>query len=353
MRNFEFVKQSDKYLTGNVCFRCRNEDGVVVDWWILYKLPNNLNTIDTQPPGHRYFYRTSTSPRDINIYSSRNIDADNSILYQTVNSVVLDRRKSPPYDYFAFNNEAPENFNNLDDNKTLLATYAHAKGIAVFSKAPGQGRGFWMTHTVPTFIIRRGDSLASRYPNRGFVNAQTAICVTLSGHQDPNIVNYKERMCHMNVRILAHDEYFCLGHQNLHFLHTTPQRLIFNFLSHVHNIQENMDIYHELGIFPFPALQSSNFFVQTWRNTGGEIINDPNWIHNSLHTSTCVQFGTANFHFTWTTTHDHGKVATDSRGFYCFGDLNRVQSQRIQGGGVICFQLHNTADLNPFVRLSL
>lgn len=151
---------------------CRDEDGNLVDWFYLYKLPNTVDvTVDNnvekkRETGLNYLFVTSSSSKWI--FSDKLINDSSSMPGLTL--AELYRKDKNNRIKLLYNDEPP---NDKSDE-----IRGHTKGVLVANDISG----FWMIHSVPKFPPPIEDELYD-YPESGKIYGQSFLCISMTGDQ--------------------------------------------------------------------------------------------------------------------------------------------------------------------------
>lgn len=162
-------------LFNGFCIKCKDPDGIDVDWFISFKSPDNvLKTNDFFKNGTAYAYLDSSSTnfiyRSADITTSGPVVNTLSPLYDVENDVEL---------VFMFNDEKP--------NGSTSTTTGHAKGVLTFNDTAG----YWLMHSVPKFPPTPSDGYS--YASNGYTYGQSFICVTIEDLYTMNIIGKHQK----------------------------------------------------------------------------------------------------------------------------------------------------------------
>ncbi|KAI3368256.1 hypothetical protein L3Q82_007973 [Scortum barcoo] len=138
--------------------KCKNDNGDMVDWYILYKMPS-VNG------GLTYLYMDqSTNGWKL---SNKMINSESGTLANTLKPLFdYYDRKTEGFGYMLYNDQPPEPY-------VAPASFGHSKGVVMLDKQTG----VWLSHSTPKFpTYRRKDF----WPSSGSQNGQTFMCVTYS-----------------------------------------------------------------------------------------------------------------------------------------------------------------------------
>jgi deoxyribonuclease II len=142
---------------------CRDEDGNLVDWFYLYKLPKIVGKSET---GLNYLFVTSSSS-DWTM-SQKLMNDSSSMVGKTFEEIYVDRKDNKIK--VLYNDEPPTG--EADEVR------GHTKGVVVANDISG----FWIVHSVPKFPpeIEKG---AYDFPESGRTYGQSFLCISMTGDQ--------------------------------------------------------------------------------------------------------------------------------------------------------------------------
>lgn len=149
---------------------CRDESGKLVDWYYLYKLPNdyeNSGSVDQKETGLNYAFITPSS-MDQWTLSKHLINESSSMAARTL-SLAYGQSGSENNLVMMYNDEPPQG--------TADETRGHTKGVVVANDV----NGFWLIHSVPKYPPSTED--AYDYPKSGTIYGQSFLCLSLTGDQ--------------------------------------------------------------------------------------------------------------------------------------------------------------------------
>jgi len=309
---------------------CRDEDGIAVDWWVLYKLPkkkdkkrqfekdNNLLS-----EGLAYAYLSSNIPNDDWTLSSVSISDPKSIAGRTLQKMYGDGIVAGDSDdlfSLMYNDEHPHG--------PTSSTKGHTKGLVLGDKI----KSLWLIHSVPHYPPFPNETYG--YPLTGQMYGQTAICISLSTNSSLDTVG---RQLTYNTPFIYHTslptwlmDYSEMTNaaQGKHikkapFFNTENMQTVAGekFTVFAKSSKFNEDLYADL----VASMLKVSLFVETWPNGSRKMPSrcDPPF--------TVENVDEMNLFTDFRTTHDHAKWAISldyKRPFVCIGDINRMETQR-------------------------
>lgn len=138
--------------------QCRDENNNPVDWFVVYKFPLIKYAKQSLIKyGKGYMYITDSQLDDGWQISKKNIDAEDSILANTLS--FIGDKKNDDMLWLAYN----------DEGDVECSSCGHTKGFI----AGGNSGGFWLIHSVPKY-------LPGEYPSTGLRYGQSALCISLN-----------------------------------------------------------------------------------------------------------------------------------------------------------------------------
>lgn len=150
---------------------CRDEDGKLVDWFYLYKLPNTffgLGGEKSKNDGLSYLFMTPSSISQWTL-SKRFINESTSMPGATLSFIY-----KPQHD----DNNLVMMYNDEPTNGQTDGSRGHTKGVVVANDISG----FWLVHSVPKFppALEEGKY---NYPKSGTIYGQSFLCISFTGDQ--------------------------------------------------------------------------------------------------------------------------------------------------------------------------
>lgn len=150
---------------------CRDEEGKLVDWYYLYKLPNSYgdeSSVERKASGLNYAFITPSSSEQWTL-SQRIINDSSSMPGQTL-SLVYGKKGADDNLVMMYSDQPPVG--------TTDGTRGHTKGVVVANDISG----FWLIHSVPKFPPP-AEQGAYSYPKTGTVYGQSFLCLSMTGDQ--------------------------------------------------------------------------------------------------------------------------------------------------------------------------
>ncbi|CAH1390340.1 unnamed protein product [Nezara viridula] len=314
--------------------QCRDENNNPVDWFVVNKFPlikyAKQSLIKT---GKGYMYITDTQLDDGWQISERSIDAEDSIIANTLS--FLDNVKKDDMLWLVYNDEGDVECSNCGHTKGFIAGDSYS--------------GFWLIHSVPKY-------LPGKYPRTGLRYGQSALCISLN---------------HTNLDMIGDFlKYNKPNFQQWH-LSNTLRKLYPKITAAVNysedkapfNIQK--PIYSKNGVEFQGFAKSRNFhtdlyewvakslgedlYTETWINERGVL---PSNCDNDYRVINIMSMRHPNFNLIYSTHKDHSKLAiaaSKANPWVCVGDINRAKSQENRGGGTVCF--NNNKLWNSYFKL--
>lgn len=324
--------------TGSAELGCRDENGNLVDWYYLYKLPEKV-AASTEDGGHsataglHYTYVTAGQKVAGWQLSARNVNESGSIPGQTVGPVL----EAKDLLVVLYNDEPPA-------GKTD-GLRGHTKGVV----ATDGVSGFWLVHSVPHYPPELGQGY--EYPNTGRMYGQSFLCVSFGADQmdavggqlilnEPHVYSY-------HVPDTMRDRFPKLVEATQMKTNSKPpywnvaqlrSRAGVTFNSFAKNRFFKKELYADLIA---PSLQS-NLLVESWQHGAGNLPSDCSKSQWTVQNIEGVSIGKW---YNFETLQDHSKWAVSSGGdkgkWICVGDINRQEHQKVRGGGSVCSELPN------------
>ncbi|KAK7938882.1 hypothetical protein WMY93_002208 [Mugilogobius chulae] len=142
-----------------VTVSCKDQDNNNVDWYILYKAPNSLNSIYIDSEGKKFSSSNSLKP----------ISDKDGVLANTLRPMFSAVRKMPVgFGFLSYNDQPP-------GAQAKYKQFGHSKGVVMGDS--GSEKALWLIATPPQFPFRRNQD--HFWPESGYVNGQIFMCVSL------------------------------------------------------------------------------------------------------------------------------------------------------------------------------
>lgn len=317
--------------TGSAELGCRDENGNLVDWYYLYKLPEKVARAEghSETAGLHYTFITADRASVGWQLSARNVNESGSIPGRTVEPVLAAKNLLA----LLYNDEPPA-------GKTD-GLRGHTKGVV----ATDGKSGFWLIHSVPKYPPELGQSY--QYPNTGRMYGQSFLCITFAADQmdaiggqlilnEPHVYSY-------HIPDELRDRFPKLVEATRMKTNSKPpywnvaelrSRAGVTFNSFAKNRYFKKELYSDLIA---PSLQS-NLLVESWQHGAGNLPSDCSKSKWSVLNIEGVNIGQW---YTFETLQDHSKwaVSGDKGKWICVGDINRQEHQKVRGGGSVCSKL--------------
>ncbi|XP_028259115.1 deoxyribonuclease-2-alpha-like [Parambassis ranga] len=299
--------------------KCRNDNGVEVDWYIVYKFPKKTG----DSLSYLYMDESTNGWRR----SSKTIDSNSGALANTLKPLLdFYVTQTEGFGYLLYNDQPPDQF------KPPASSFGHSKGVVMLDRQTG----VWLSHSTPKFPAYRERNF---WPNNGNTNAQTFMCVTFSYDQFKEIgLQLKYIHAHSydhSIPTTFHKDLRCVAQRecrprNKPWIRKTLLTSIrgHTFTSFAKYGRFKDDLYSGLIA---PDLNQA-LYVKSWGSMRGPLPSNCSIPHHVFNVKT-VNLARKTF----PDTVDHSKwcVTSDSR-WTCIADMNRERSQMERGGGAIC-----------------
>ncbi|PAV81191.1 hypothetical protein WR25_14549 [Diploscapter pachys] len=311
-------------------FTCIGQTGMPVDWWMIYKMPIVKDgSVPGVEQGLGFYYMDARS--------AGKWTASKKLLNETGHAISntlkwFYDRQTDPWVFHVMYNDAPYTGENGSE-ASESTKFGHTKGVVVFD----QVSGFWYVHSVPQFPPP--DKYA--YPASGQDYGQSMLCMTFMYselakigtqlyYNRPNIYSsfLPTEMAAANPDLVkAINAEYSTSPSSVVDL-TTRDKVIFK--SFAKSKYFNQDLYDGLVA---PTLQTG-LTVESWRR-GGLITLQCSLTYVTNDALSMKVGNTTEFAYT----KDHSKMArstSDTKPYLCIGDINRMTSQYLRGGGTLC-----------------
>jgi deoxyribonuclease-2 len=337
-----------------------DESGKPVDWWFMYKVAGKSRTGDGRKLlGTEYVYFDSNS--SALTLSPHHLDQDGA-LPATLAQVFGDQ--TPDLGWYFYNDENPI-------TGQVIGSRGHSKGVVAFDLASDSA--FWLVQSTPKFPTQGGYS----FPHTGMPNAQTLLCVTLSG-ADVSLAIAKQQFVAQqpNVHLaspvpqslagdpndarvkLIHNQ-VAAGDTPVHVVIPFQSRAGVKFMSIAKNRTWGLDFYNDLV---GPTLDC-DLDCETWEHDPTPPPADSDNVHTVVDMKG-IDLDPLGVDISWPEPDDHAKLALSAPEstphYVCVGDINYTLAQRKRGGGTVAFQceplwaalLSTLVEVAPIKRVS-
>ncbi|XP_051231937.1 deoxyribonuclease-2-alpha isoform X1 [Dicentrarchus labrax] len=314
------------FLVGIVLFqggdsdvKCRDDQGNVVDWYILYKLPSGTGD------GLSYLYMDeSTNGWKV---SKKEINSKSGTLANTLKPLLdFYKKQTEGFGYMLYNDQPPIG--------TASASYGHSKGVVMLDKKSG----VWLSHSTPKFPQYRTQDF---WPSSGSVNAQTFMCVTYSFDKF-NEIGLQLEYIHAYpydsaIPTTFPNELRCVAQRSC-YPKKEPWTRVKNLTSMNGRDFSSFAKYTRFGDDLYSGLivnhLGNNLYVKSWGKMRDPLpSNCSTSIPYSVFNVETVKLNGKNY----SDTVDHSKWCVTRDGDWtCIADMNREESQMKRGGGAIC-----------------
>ncbi|XKL61637.1 hypothetical protein PGB90_001470 [Kerria lacca] len=315
------------------CFcypQCLNENGEVIDWFVIYKLPKIKDHPNYKiAQGIAYMYITSETVKQGWKYGKYSITHSKSMVGQTLFvKYPLETNNVNDIFWVYYNDQPP--------NQKFTYKEGHTKGIVIGNN----DGGFWMVHSVPKFPMINTTSY--KFPMSGTVYGQSFLCISML---QGNLNEVGDQLITNCANVF--DSKFTPDLNNLYpalieAANKERRKIIrrkkiivssggTHFISFAKSSKFGKDLYSKwINEDLFTQL-----YVETWLHEGklSSDCNDTYAVYNVRQIS--IDFLKCKFN----NYKDHSKYAVsidEEKPWVCIGDINRANTQYIRGGGTVC-----------------
>uniref|UniRef100_A0A0A9X005 Deoxyribonuclease-2-alpha n=1 Tax=Lygus hesperus TaxID=30085 RepID=A0A0A9X005_LYGHE len=314
--------------------QCKDEEGNNVDWYVVYKIPEDSSSQSGITSGKGYMFITSSAVEKGWTVSKKTMAENTNIMARTIENMY---QKSDKELWLVYNDQVPTQSRVKSVSEILMSsTYGHTKGV-VGANSDG---GFWLVHSIPHF-----PSLDSYiYPHTALRYGQSALCISLSAEELDKVGNAFKYNIPDFVRSQYSDE---LGAKfpslkeaaeggkakkapwYNSFAITSEGGVSFQAFAKSRSFGK--DLYEWLA----SALET-DMYAETWQNEphplpascsiSKKVMN----IHEILYKPADISFKSHKDHSKWAIS------ASSDKPYVCIGDINRALPQEKRGGGTVC-----------------
>ncbi|CAB3401184.1 unnamed protein product [Caenorhabditis bovis] len=332
----------------SAAFSCKDQSGNDVDWFAVYKMP--IEKDDGSVPGLASgtgWYYLDVNKKGSLAPSPKTLDDKDQAIAHTLQQY-YDKQSDKSIFHVMFNDEpygskspkleeilSNRVLSNYSDAPSTSTIYGHTKGVIFFDGTSG----IWLVHSVPLFP----NPTKYEYPVSGHDYGQTMLCMTFKypelkkiGTQlffnRPNIYssNLPSNMAAENPDLAkAIAGQYQKGQPTFNVVELQT-KAGYTFTNFAKTKEFNADLYDKLVA---PHLKT-DLVVESWRR-GSQI---PLECQLTYHANDALSI-TVGKTTTFSYTKDHSKMAHSAdmtKPWVCIGDINRMTSQYVRGGGTTC-----------------
>ncbi|KAG9510552.1 Deoxyribonuclease-2-alpha, partial [Fragariocoptes setiger] len=334
-------------------YGCINDHGEIVDWALAYQVAV-ADTSYLQLSGARIKGqpRSRRTPNDGWIMTGIDIRHPDSMVRRTLDPVYNNQSK---VDFMFYNDQPPQGA-----AAVRTKTRAHAKGVLVMDIK--NDIGFWLRHSLPRFPVPIENSVDDMFERNLGSYSQLFMCITLK----PSVA-LKTIADHLiTMRVHSFQNRFSKAALKLapvlkdavtlrkRFEKTTDQTLHSSFRSYS---GQNITLFSKTKDFQFDIYveaakaMHNDMLVTAWRQGSGNFMPSQCDLSSSKvnNVESFEYFDNATgTKYEWPITKEHSKWAithtANNGALFCVGDLNRVDTQFMRGGGLMCIdnkQIHD------------
>lgn len=295
---------------------CKNDFGDKVDWYILYKLPDRIDSVT-------YLYMDENT----NGWKLSEKNISSGALMNTLQPLLdFYDRKTEGFGYMLYNDQPPRPY-------AAPSSFGHSKGVVMLDRQTG----VWLSHSTPKFPTYRSKEF---WPKSGNVNAQTFICVTYAYNQFKEIglqLKYIHAYSYdSELPSTFHNELRCVAQRSC-YPKQEPWFSVMNLTSTRGRKFSSFAKYKRFGDDLYSGLIArnvmQNLYAKSWGKMRTPLPPDCTSIPQVYNVKEVqLPVGEA-----FSDTVDHSKwCVTADDGWTCIADMNREESQKDRGGGAIC-----------------
>lgn len=288
---------------------CLDESNSKVQSWTIFKLPQSTTY---------YYYDTNQKILQQSPYSLN--DTSNGALTNTIQQLWSSLSN---INYVLYNDEPPS-------NPPYNFSVAHSKGFWMWDDKSA----IIITHSIPKFPL--GPQESSEYIgllSNAWVYGQVVSCLTVTSQEIEAMISYLEitnpLVYETTVSSLpTEDKQITIKGENQNNIPCNSYLLENTYLWFVKSPSTQIDIWSSC-IAPY---FDSSMQVESWLH--GANPDGPTCSTYDIVDIQALEFGESEI----SNYDDHSKWGIGESPLVCFGDLNRMQSQMIRGGGVYCWK---------------
>ncbi len=284
---------------------CKDESGATIDSWTIFKLP----------AGTSYFYYEKNGTLSSSPYSLN--DTEHGALSHT-----MDQLWKSSSQYILYNDENPF-------QSVYNFSVGHAKGVLLWDSAGG----IMIQHSIPKFPY--GPAIVGQYsgiPSNAYTYGQHITCFPMT-LGDIKLFSYSLPLVIPNIYDSACSGATCVGNME-HVIRGAYNNSALCETYTMHNMymlfQKTTQWNNDLWSGCVGPYYRNNLYVESWihGNAIGPVCSPYNTLDIMSVNMGGVQYSEYN---------DHSKWALGASPLVCFGDINRMTTQYVRGGGTFCW----------------
>lgn len=308
---------------------CRNHYNETVDWFILYKMPQDKESEDKLiAEGYGYRYIDSEKNEDWQI-GKISLNETKHALFYTIQQIY--ERSKLNKAHILYNDETPKSHTSYN--------HGHTKGVVNFD----EDGGYWLVHSLPKFP----SNTSYFYPPNGRMFGQTFLCMSLNYSQFNEIgkqlfytypqiydSHFPEAWRNDNPNIsdvLEHKFPEYPPWKHLISLKSSAGQKFLSFAKYTHF---NADIY-DAWLAPY---FKSSMLTETWQNGKTK---SPSNCTAKYKVENIVDINVKNVNIKETKDHSKWGILLKNDSWVCIGGINRMETQKMRAGGMICTNIPN------------
>ena len=312
-----------------------DKDGTPVDWWFMYKLPDNVGP--TKTTGYEYLYYDAETEGRLAL-SARRLDETGGALNTTLEQIFSNSGDNEGNGWILYNDEVPVG----DDND---GSKGHCKGVLAFNKR--NDSGLLLIHSTPRFPNEGETTL----PDKERIYGQTFLCITLADYATANALAEQLRLqqdpqvyaAQLDDDIAASESLSKFANGDNEPVPTAPSVITIKSRAgkEFQIIAKNRVWGDDFWIDLVAPTLDCDIKVESWRRgtvPPEEKKGDPDEIDDVQYINLAPLGLDASYR--WHYTKDHAKWGISESGehsYVCVGDINRMVSQEKRSGGTAAF----------------
>ncbi|XP_022085063.1 plancitoxin-1-like [Acanthaster planci] len=319
--------------TSEAAVTCKGANGYPVDWFIVYKLPqDSSSSVQVIKDGYGQMYMDVNNP--VLTLSSASLKDTNHAIAYTLEEIYRNQ-ENDDLAHVMYNDQPPPS------KEIQTGLNGHTKGVLAFD----DDTGYWLVHSVPKFAPPA--SKEYKWPDSARRNGQTLLCITFNYNQFEKI---GQQLKYNHPLVYNYDLPPDLAKDNpsikdvINGVHVTvaPWNRALTlqskdgqtFVSFNKAGKFSADLYKD-WLAPY---FKSGLYCETWQNGRARKLNSSCVGGIDVYNVREVSLrGGSDFKGT----KDHSKWAVTTKPglkWTCIGGINRVTSQMYRGGGAVCIQ---------------
>ena len=337
---------------------CLDNSGEKVPWWVMFKLPRLSKDKDNRVnKGYGFAYIDAHTDDDgvFSLYETPIDDDNNPVALARTLSQVFGKNNYSFGEIMRLRHlESTNNgssfilYNDQTEEKVISSTWGHSKGVIAYDGH----NGLWLTHSAPKYP-NIDQNIGLKFPVSEAIYGQHFFCISMDKYDLNNLATqlkyvrpwiYFDGFSKIHLKDLP-AIYDLINKKQINDGTNVSLRKLkavgdskTTFIHFAKNKHWNQDLWDNL----ISVHLEEDMLVESWirGNNIGPKCSDFH-VNNVKKIHIFPSDGENSNGWTWLESQDHSKWGIGSNHqnkWVCFGDINRMTTQRKRAGGAICFK---------------